>query len=159
MPIPKVFNLLFVLGEPKLYWLIPRSIGLSAYHTIFCTLSFLGKTNATVRTLSFSITIFFSICLPCFQLSCLAEVFELKKRLFLLIEVSGPATEARRSYSNRFARKSQTLVKKDPSSPLLDLRHFTINSRASGLQRKAAYDAVADSVNTYSCSSEGGACC
>ena len=97
--------------------------------------------------------------LPCFHLWCLAEVFELKKRLFLLIEVSGPATEARRSYSNRFARKSQTLVKKDPSSLLLDLRHFTINSRASGLQRKAAYDAVADSVNTYSCSSEGGACC
>ena len=59
LPIPKVFNLLFVLGEPKLYWLIPRSIGLSAYHTIFCTLSFLGKTNATVRTLSFSITSFF----------------------------------------------------------------------------------------------------
>ena len=57
---------------------------------------------------------FFSIWLPCFQLWCLTKVFELKKRLFLLIEVSGPATEARRSYSIRFASKSQTWVKKDP---------------------------------------------
>ena len=91
-PYSKSFQLAFCSRQPKLYWLTPSSIGLSAYHTILCTRSPGRWRNTTVRKYYFLWRGENMLASKSKSVWCWVTELKLKQRLFFPIEVGGALT-------------------------------------------------------------------